>query len=137
MEALVNITKNKKKVDVKKNIRKKATKSISKKSIASHLVRGEDKSILTHKINTDIQKKTNPRKKQDALPTNLLQHNIDPTAKLLNAQELEEKVKSEIAEYKEENDLLLTQLDVVQEELERYFLENQQLKKNATVKKHQ
>ena len=57
MEALVNITKNKKKVDVKKNIRKKATKSISKKSIASHLVRGEDKSILTHKINTDIQKK--------------------------------------------------------------------------------
>jgi hypothetical protein len=128
----MSITKNKKKVDVKKNIRKIATKSISKKSIASHLVRGKDKSISTHKINTDIQKKTNPRKKQDASLTNLLPQNIDLKAAPLNAQELEEKVKSEIAEHKEENDLLLIQLHLVQEELERYFLENQQLKKKVT-----
>ncbi len=53
----MNITKNKKKVDVKKNLRKIATKSVSKKSIALHLVRGKDKSISTYKINTDIQKK--------------------------------------------------------------------------------
>ncbi len=39
--------------------------------------------------------------------------------------------KADFAELQEENELLLTQLHMVQEELERYYLENQQLKVNG------
>jgi DNA repair exonuclease SbcCD ATPase subunit len=41
----------------------------------------------------------------------------------------------QVKDLEEENDLLLTQLHQVQEELERYYLENQDLKKNQTQPK--
>lgn len=46
-------------------------------------------------------------------------------------------VKSASAELQEENELLLGQLHKVQEELERYFLENQKYKKNSPKKPEQ
>lgn len=42
---------------------------------------------------------------------------------------------SQVKDLEEENDLLLTQLHQVQEELERYYLENKDLKKNQTKAK--
>lgn len=47
------------------------------------------------------------------------------------------KMDASVAELKEENDLLLKQLHIVQEELERYFLENQKYKKNSPKKPEQ
>lgn len=44
-----------------------------------------------------------------------------------------QKTDASVAELKEENDLLLKQLHIVQEELERYFLENQKLKAGGAV----
>lgn len=48
-----------------------------------------------------------------------------------------QKADASVAELKEENDLLLKQLHIVQEELERYFLENQKYKKNSPKKPEQ
>ncbi len=45
-----------------------------------------------------------------------------------------EQQTAALAEHKEENDLLLNQLHQVQEELERYYLENQKLKAAANAK---
>lgn len=44
-----------------------------------------------------------------------------------------QKTVASVTELKEENDLLLKQLHIVQEELERYFLENQKLKAGGVV----
>lgn len=43
-----------------------------------------------------------------------------------------QKTDASVTELQEENDLLLKQLHMVQEELERYYLENQQLKKGKS-----
>lgn len=48
-----------------------------------------------------------------------------------------QKTDASVTELKEENDLLLKQLHIVQEELERYFLENQKYKKNSPKKPEQ
>lgn len=45
-----------------------------------------------------------------------------------------QKTDASVAELKEENDLLLKQLHIVQEELERYFLESQKYKKHSSKK---
>lgn len=45
-----------------------------------------------------------------------------------------QKTDASVTELKEENDLLLKQLHIVQEELERYFLESQKYKKHSSKK---
>ena len=66
----------------------------------------------------------------------LKQENREVQSKLDNASLLKSTVEpAQLKELEEENDLLLTQLHTVQEELERYYLENQELlKKQAKPK---
>ncbi|MDR2789435.1 MAG: hypothetical protein LBB59_00430 [Campylobacteraceae bacterium] len=52
-------------------------------------------------------------------------------AKELDAKNRELQSKAQDGELKQENEILLSQLHQVQEELEKYYLENQELKKNA------
>lgn len=73
---------------------------------------------------------------QIAQINHLKQENSEVQSKLENASILKSTVEqTQIKELEEENDLLLTQLHTVQEELERYYLENQELlKKQAKPK---
>lgn len=54
-------------------------------------------------------------------------------AKLREAQTVASSKSTELQNIKEENDLLLNQLHQVQEELERYYLENQRLKTKPSL----
>jgi chromosome segregation ATPase len=51
--------------------------------------------------------------------------------KELDAKNKELQIKSQNSELEQENEMLLSQLHQIQEELERYYLENQELKKNT------
>ncbi len=61
-----------------------------------------------------------------------LQQQLSDAKLLANQQQVPVLAAPQVKELEEENDLLLTQLHQVQEELERYYLENQDLKKGQT-----
>ncbi len=72
-----------------------------------------------HKLKADLQAAQETIKK------------IQQTEAQLKKSLEQVSAKADSAELQEENELLLTQLHMVQEELERYYLENQQLKVNG------
>lgn len=72
-----------------------------------------------------------PKKHKDQLVTE--QAKIKALQEQLAKAPLNQKTDATVAELKEENDLLLKQLHIVQEELERYYLENRQLKAGGAV----
>ena len=71
------------------------------------------------------------KKHKDQLVTE--QAKIKALQEQLAKAPLNQKTDATVAELKEENDLLLKQLHIVQEELERYYLENRQLKAGGAV----
>jgi hypothetical protein len=82
-----------------------------------------------------LKQETASNAKAQAVLTKQLQQEKDAGAKAqaeLKSQ-LEQHQTHNIKELEEENELLLLQLHQVQEELERYFLENQQLKSGKTT----
>jgi len=58
----------------------------------------------------------------------------DAQSKLKQQEQAAQKTKNQITELQQESELLLDQLHKVQEELERYYLENQKLKANQKPK---
>jgi len=58
----------------------------------------------------------------------------DAQSKLKQQEQAAQKTKNQITELQQESELLLNQLHKVQEELERYYLENQKLKANQKPK---
>jgi hypothetical protein len=64
-----------------------------------------------------------------------LQQQLSDAKLLANQQQAPVLAPPQVKDLEEENDLLLTQLHQVQEELERYYLENQDLKKKQTKPK--
>jgi hypothetical protein len=64
-----------------------------------------------------------------------LQQQLSDAKLLANQQQAPVLAPPQLKELEEENELLLTQLHQVQEELERYYLENQDLKKKQTKPK--
>lgn len=64
-----------------------------------------------------------------------LQQQLAEAKQLANQSQAPVLAPPQVKELEEENELLLAQLHQVQEELERYYLENQDLKKNQTKPK--
>lgn len=77
----------------------------------------------THKLKADLQAAQETIKK------------IQQTEAQLKKSLEQASAKADSAELQEENELLLTQLHKVQEELERYYLENRQLKASSSAAK--
>lgn len=92
----------------------------------------EELQSVANKPYTEVSRSTQSAKETWALLVRL-QSELDrlTASKKENEEALQEQQKA--ASLSEENELLLTQLHLVQEELERYYLENQALKKQGGI----
>lgn len=91
--------------------------------------------LLEDHATTNIELTTTKKKTEEQAAQ--LQKQID-TLKAQLAKQTDKEAEAPLEQHKEltqENELLLLQLHQVQEELERYYLENQQLKKNQAPAK--
>lgn len=92
----------------------------------------ENQSAQIKKLQEQLSAEQQTAKKhKDQLVTE--QAKIKALQEQLAKAPLNQKTDATVAELKEENDLLLKQLHIVQEELERYYLENRQLKAGGAV----